>query len=441
MAVSASDRTLLPYIDAFDAAKSRLPGARAPGLRALREAAIARFAERGFPTLRDEAWKYTNLARIARNAFVADGSGRVGAKEIVRHRLDRSSHLVVLVNGRFDAALSDIGALPAGAVITSLAETLNRDADGLIAELDADGDSLAALNTALMRDGLYVRLSRGVALERPIEFLHVALSETAPVGTHPRNRIVLDPETEATLIETYAGLGDAAYWTNAVTDIALGRGARLRHARLQAEGPLGFHIGRVRARVDADAEYSATMLSTGATLARNEVAVRLAGDRAACELRGGALVRGRQHGDITTEIEHSYPHGASRQLFKNVVDDSARAVYQGRIVVERAAQKTDAHQTSRNLLLSRGGQADTKPELRILADDVKCSHGATVGELDRESMFYLRSRGVPMGEARSLLIEAFVTEIADGMPATLADPLQRQIAAWLAADSATGQAA
>jgi Fe-S cluster assembly protein SufD len=203
-----------------------------------------------------------------------------------------------------------------------------------------------------------------------------------------------------------------------------------------------LHVGRVRARLDHAAEYSATLLSTGASLSRNEMAVALAGEGASCVLRGGALVRGRQHGDITTEIEHLRPHGASRQLFKNVVDDQAHAVYQGRIVVAKDAQKTDAHQTSRNLLLSRSGQANTKPELRILADDVKCSHGATVGELDKNALFYLKSRGVPEDAARSLLIEAFVAEIVeDAPPGPIADALRRAVATWLGAESAQSEAA
>jgi Fe-S cluster assembly protein SufD len=441
MAVNASDRALASYVEAFDTQRAALPGARAPAIRALRAGAIARFAERGFPTLRDEAWKYTNLARIARGAFPTGEAAEIDASALAPFRLDGPSHRLVFVNGRFAPALSDLGAVPQGAAVMPLAEALERDDDGLAGELEDDRDGLAALNTALMRDGLCLRLGPGVVLDRPVELVHFAVAEAAPVGSHPRSLIVLAPESEAAVVETYTGAGAAAYWTNAATEIVVGRGARLRHARVQAESPRGFHVGRLRARLDGGADYSAAVLSTGASLARNEMAVRLAGDGARCELRGGALVRDRQHGDVTTEVEHARPNGTSRQLFKNVVDDGARAVYQGRIVVERAAQKTDAHQTSRNLLLSRGGQADTKPELRILADDVKCSHGTSVGELDREALFYLRSRGVPMAAARSLLIEAFVAEIADGMPAALAAPLRRTIAAWLGAGGARGDAA
>jgi Fe-S cluster assembly protein SufD len=222
-----------------------------------------------------------------------------------------------------------------------------------------------------------------------------------------------------------------------VTDIVVGRNARLRHARIQTEALAGLHVGRVRARLDAAATYAATFLSTGANLARNEIAVALAGEGASCSLRGGTLVCARQHGDITTDIEHLRPHGESRQLFKSVVADEARSVYQGRIIVRREAQKTDARQTSRNLLLSRTGQADTKPELRIFADDVKCSHGATVGELDRDALFYLRSRGVPESAARALLVDAFIDEILEDAPDVFAVPLRRTIASWLAS---SGQA-
>lgn len=438
MSATTTDRALVPYLDAFAATKSTLPGARK-----LREAAIARFAECGFPSLRDEAWKYTNLSRHMRHAFVGVGGHRIDTKAPASHGTMGPSHRLVFVNGIYAPEMSDVGALPAGAVLRSFGEALGRDEDAVAEALGSapPDDGLAALNTALMRDGLYLNLDRGVTLGRPIDLVHVAAGEEAPIGSHPRNLVVLGPDSEATLIETYVGFGAAAYWTNAVTDIVVGRCARLRHGRLQAEAASGLHVGRVRVKLDASADYSGAFLSTGASLARNEVAVAIAGDGATCSLRGGALVRGRQHGDITTEIEHQRPHGASRQLFKSVVDGNARSVYQGRIVVRREAQKTDAHQTSRNLLLSRSGQVDTKPELRILADDVKCSHGATVGELDRDALFYLRSRGVPEPAARALLVEAFVAEILDDLPAVLAESLQRSITSWLAAGDAAQEAA
>jgi Fe-S cluster assembly protein SufD len=439
MAVTTPDRALVPYLDAFAAAKAALPG-----LGAVREAAILRFAERGFPTLRDEAWKYTNLLRHLRTAFVEAGAGRIDAGALARFGVRGPSHRLVFVNGRFAQGLSDLGALAAGIVLMPMADALGRDAEDVADGFErfAPDDGLAALNTALMRDGLYLSLDRGATLTRPVDLIFVAVGEGAPAGLHPRNLVVLGADCEATVFETYVGFGAAPYWTNAVTDVLVGRGARLRHGRLQAESASGLHVGRVRVRLDAAADYSGSLLSTGASLSRNEIAVAMTGDGATCSLRGGALVRGRQHGDITTEIEHKRPHGASRQLFKNVVDDQARTVFQGRVVVQRDAQKTDAHQSSRNLLLSHAGQADTKPELRILADDVKCSHGATVGELDRNALFYLKSRGVPEAAARALLIEAFVAEIVDETTENvIAEPLRRAIGDWLAAGGVAREAA
>jgi Fe-S cluster assembly protein SufD len=245
--------------------------------------------------------------------------------------------------------------------------------------------------------------------------------------------VVAADGARASVFETYLGVADRAYWTNAVAEIVVGRDAEIAHVKLQREGEEGYHTGFSRVTVGRGGSYSGFVLSLGARLARTEIRVALDGEHASCRIDGAALLRGRQHGDVTTEIEHRAANGRSRQTFKNVLDDRSRSVFQGRVVVRRAAQKTDAVQSNRNLLLSPGAEADSKPELRIFADDVKCGHGATVGELDKDALFYLRSRGIGAEEARGLLIAGFVGELIDGVgePA-IADRLRRALDFWLA---------
>ena len=443
--MAALDDMTAPYVAQFARTRPSLPG-DAGWLGALREAAIARFSEAGLPTPADESWRYTNLGRTMGALFdPSETAGPIDAARLAPWLIAGAPHhRLVFIDGIFSAALSDIGALPGGATVTTLGEALAGDPDAVEPVLGSVADpasgGLIALNAALMRDGLVVRLADGTVVDEPIHLLHYATAGAERAAMHLRNLIVAGTGSGASVIETYAGDGAGASWTNVVTEIVAGPGAVIGHVRLQDEGAGALHTGVTQLSLDRDSAYTGFALSIGARLARNEVRAALNGAGASCALSGGSLVRGRQHSDNTTAIVHHAPHGESSQMFRNVLDDHGRTVFQGRIQVQQDAQKTDASQSSRNLLLSPMAHADTKPELRILADDVKCSHGATVGDLDREAMFYLRSRGIGADEARALLIRAFLAEIIDAAPVAR-DHLAGVVDSWLAPLSDESQAA
>lgn len=437
--VTTVDHGAAPYVAQFSVAEPELPGAAAPWLGERRRDAIARFAESGLPNSRMEDWRFTDLRRMARTTFVDVQPGPAPDLDwIAPWYLDCPCHRLVFANGRFVPQYSDIGALPEGVRLQTFADAVSGDSTYLesrFARVPAhDEGSLVDLNTAMTRDGLVLRLDASVVLDAPVQLIHVAIAPDVPVALHPRVLVVAADDSRASVFETYLGVGNRPYWTNAVAEISVGRNARISHLKLQQESAAGFHTGFNRVTVDQGGSYSGFIMSLGAQIARTETRVALDGEHASCRLDGSTLLRGRQHGDVTTEIDHRVPNGQSRQVFKNVLDDRSRSVFQGRVVVRKDAQKTDAGQSNRNLLLAPGAEADSKPELRIFADDVKCSHGATVGELDKNSLFYLQSRGIGADEARGLLIEGFVAELIDGVeqPA-IAAQLRRALDGWLAA--------
>jgi Fe-S cluster assembly protein SufD len=414
----------VPYINAFRAA--------APDpLRAEREAALARFGALGFPTRRQEAWRFTDLRPLERQSYPPASGAASEAAVAETLRLPGEAHRVVLVNGRFAADLSAIGALPDGAVIGSAAEVLaTRPGLALLDRGDTEGaQPFAALNAAFFSDGVVVALAPGVVLDRPVEIIHLGAAE-APASFHPRSRIELAPGSRARVIESFAGSG--RYWTNAVLSIELGDGAALEHVRLQDEGAEAIHMALARVSLGAGARYDGFTLTLGGTLSRQDVQVALAGEGAKLGLSGVYLLRGAQEATTALVVDHQAPGCATRELFKGVVDDRAHGVFLGAIAVRPDAQKTDAHQLNKNLLLSRRATVDTKPALEILADDVKCSHGATVGDLDENALFYLRARGIAEAEARHMLIEAFAADALDAVEdAVFRTHLAHHLQRWL----------
>ena len=429
------------YAEAFAAARGSLPGRGLPWLEALRDRAIERFADSGFPTRRDEAWKFTDLRPLLRNVFAPAPrrDNGVAPGDLVPHLPEGlDCHRLVFVDGRYRADLSDVGALPGGVRLSGLAALLDDDPEPLEAFLAdaAVAEGPAALNAAFMADGAVLTIGRGVVLERPVHLLFLSGGGNDARASHPRNLIVAGPGAGATVVETYAGLGDGAYFTNAVTDVIAAEGAAVRHVKLQSEGAAAFHLAATRVRLAGGAAYDSFVAQTGARLARNEIAAVLDGVGADCRLSGVYLGRGRQHLDNTTVVDHAQPGSYSNEHYKGVLDGDAHGVFQGKIIVRPDAQKTDAHQLNKNLLLSEGAQVDTKPELEIHADDVKCSHGAATGELDDEALFYLRARGIDAIEAERMLVGAFVGEIIDTVaPAAVKAHLERAVAAWLVQDS------
>jgi Fe-S cluster assembly protein SufD len=387
----------------------------------IRRRAIDRFAALGFPTTRDEAWRFTSVAPIARVPFrprPGAGSETVSAEALERLTFEPwdCTHMV-FVNGRHAPALSRLRPLPRGLTVTSLAEALQSDRKRIEPHLARharyDDHAFTALNTAFMQDGAFVHAARGTVVEEPIHLLFVSTGGPEPVVSYPRNLVVAEGGARLTLIESYVGLGSEAYLTNAVTEIVAGEGAVIDHCKLQRETEQAFHVARLQAELGRGAAFTSHSVALGGALVRNDVGAILGAEGGDCTLNGLYVVTGRQHVDNHTVIDHASPRCASRELYKGVLDGASRGVFDGTIIVRRDAQKTDARQTNKNLLLSEEALVETNPRLQILADDVKCTHGATIGQLDEDAVFYLRSRGVGQEAARSMLTHAFVNDILD----------------------------
>jgi len=399
-----------------ETAPYRAAFAPAGALADKRREAFARFEELGFPTRRDEAWRFTNLRPLQEfsphPSSPQRGAGR-SEGAIAPYLFAGETHRIVVVNGRFAPTLSKPGSLPKGVTLGSAAEVAASHpalAARLLDQTDTvGGQAFASLNAALFADGFVLALDPGVALDKPVEIIH--WGDAAENSFHLRNLIQLGAGSRATVIESYAGSG--RYWTNAVAIADLAAGAALRHVKLQDEASDAIHFGHVRARLAADARYESFVLTLGGRLSRHDSFATFAGEGAACGLFGAYLLKGEQEATNATFVDHAVPKCTTNEVFKGVVDERAHGVFLGKIAVRPQAQKTDAHQLNKNLLLSPRANVDTKPELEILADDVKCSHGATVGDLDETALFYLESRGIPADEARRMLIEAFAADAID----------------------------
>jgi Fe-S cluster assembly protein SufD len=426
-----------PYLEQYDRVKGELPGAALSWVRELREQGRSRFAQLGFPTVKVEAWKYTSLKTLEKVAFQPAKPAAAGVHFDVLPHVGNGPRLV-FVDGFFRADLSSTTGIPAGVELLGLADALNKRPELVGEHLGrlavSDEQRFVALNTAFLADGAVVRIGRGVEVAEPIELVFVSLgSEDGPIAFHPRTLLIAEPQSKAVVVEHHVGLGLGATFANHVAEAYVGEGAILRHYKVQREGSEAFHLSNSVAKVGKDACYDNFILTTGARLARNEVRVAL-GLGSSCNVNGAYMIGGHQHCDTTTVIEHKEPHGTSREVYKGAIDDHGRAVFQGKIVVHPGAQKTDGHQLNRALLLSDTAEIDAKPELEIYADDVKCSHGATAGELADEALFYLRARGIPKDEARALLIAAFLSEALDEIPEEpIREAFQGFVSGWLSA--------
>jgi len=421
------DPTIENYDTRFAALRDQLPGASD-----LRKTAMEVLRRRGLPTRSTESWKYTDLRHLFRAEFRSASNNKIKRAAFESYILE-GSHTIVFVDGLFSAGLSSAEELEGKAKFESLAEFLNRkdEREPWPSIVDIEKPGLAALNTSLMRDGVVFKIADGVSINRPIQFIFI-MSENSAAEMHLRNLISVGQNSHATIIQTYISLGPSNSFCNALTELVLDRDANLRHIIHQGLSDSSWYIGQVAAKLERSANLNNFVLSSGGRLARSEITVDLNDKDANCSLKGLAMVRGRQHCDNTTDVIHNKSHCRSSQSYKNVLDDNSRTVFQGRIFVAPNSQKTDAHQMSRNLLLSRGANADSKPELIIHADDVKCSHGAAVGDLDQEALFYIKSRGIDSLTARSILVHAFVSDLLEGMPEdNVKGFLKRFINLWL----------
>lgn len=393
-----------------------------PGwLTLVRTQALERFLDKGFPTLHDEEWRFTNVAPIASGSFAlpsaASGSASDAASLKERFRIDgQESHDLVFVNGHWSRALSSVGELPPGVILTSLTTALAERPDEvqrILSEGAGDDTPFFDLNEAFLSDGAYVYVPKGVVIERPIHLVFLSRVPETPMVVHPRNVIVAEAGSHVRLLETYAGVDDEVYWTNAVTQVSAADNAVIDHYKLQRESGSAFHVASLEYVQGRSASVSNHSLSLGARLSRHDIRSQLSGEGADVTLNGLYVVKGSQHVDHHTLIDHQVPHCTSRELYKGVLDDRSSGVFNGRVIVRKDAQKTDSRQSNKNLLLSKEALVNTNPQLEINADDVKCAHGATIGQLDAEALFYLRSRGIARQDAQKILTEGFMADVSN----------------------------
>jgi Fe-S cluster assembly protein SufD len=419
MTADAAMKDTDQYVETFERFETQ---AKQPAwIFPLRKAGIARFAELGFPTLQEEDWRFTNVAPIAKLPFKPvfqisrDGLTPEGIAEFTFGKLAASR--LVFVNGHYAAELSSPGAQPQGVIVSSLAAALAGNS-GLVKEhlahyAQGEDNAFAALNAAFFQDGGFVYVPAGKHVEAPVHLLFISTGNEAGATAQPRNLIVAEKASQVTVLESYVSVTEAAYFTNAVTELVLGEGAVVEHGKFQDESRNAFHMAAVHAQLGRSCNFISHSIATGARLSRNNIRTALAGEGVECILNGLYLTRGDQLADHHMVVEHAQPHCNSHEYYNGILDGRSKGVFHGRILVRPGAQKTDAKQTNKNLLLSEDATVDTKPQLEIYADDVKCTHGATVGQLNEEAIYYLRSRGLGLETARRMLIHAFAGEIIE----------------------------
>jgi Fe-S cluster assembly protein SufD len=423
--------SLAAYRADFDKLTESRSHAEPAWLQRFRAEAMASFETLGFPTMKDEDWHFTSVAPIADRVFRPAQPASL-ASEAATHVISPgfAGITVVFVNGHFDAGLSHGVGRSRAVTVQNLAEAIGDESETVLrnelgSAATSTSSAFTALNSAFFLDGAVVRISPDAVVDAPI---HLVFISTGAEGTvsHPRNLIVAGRHSQATVIESYVSISNGAYFTNSVTEVILAEGARVSHYKLQDEASRAFHVGTAQARQDASSYYESFAFATGADLSRTNVYTVLAGDGAECVLNGLYLADGSQHMDHQTFVEHIAPNCPSHELYKGILDGRSHGVFNGKVYVHPEAQKTDGKQSNNNLLLSDHARVDTKPQLEIFADDVKCTHGATVGRLDETALFYLRSRGISVALARKLLTYAFAADVLERLAL---DPLREALEA------------
>ena len=405
------------YVAQYEAFAGNGAGRAPAWLQQIRAAALARFAEAGFPTTHQEEWRFTSVAAIAETPFAPAGrqahpaAGRVAPLFLPVESACR----LVFVNGRYAPGLSSAEGLPRGVRAGSLAQAVDEELAPLEEHLARHamhaGNPFGALNTAFIRDGAFVHVGAGVDLDAPLQVLFLSVPGAKPTVAHPRTLVVVERGARASVIESYAALERGTYWTNAVTEVVVAEGAHLELVRPQREAPEAYHVATTHTVQARSSVLRVHPIVVGAALARHDIVSVLDGPGAELVLNGLYLLSGTQHADHHTVIDHAQPDCQSHEFFNGVLDDAGHGVFNGRIVVRRGAQRTDSKQTNNNLVLSEQARADSQPQLEIYADDVKCTHGATLGPLDEKEIFYLQSRGLSSAQARALMTYGFGAEI------------------------------
>lgn len=404
-------------------------------LEELRRDAAAQFRAAGFPSIRDEEWRFTNVAPIARTTFTAARPIPPTAVDALMHQHSfggDSAVELVFVNGHFDPHLSKSTANLRGVKVLTLQRAIETHPALLESHLGRhatrENNPFVALNTGAIDDGVFVHLPRGTTVEAPIHLLFLSTNDSEPAVSHPRVLIVAEDNVEAAIVETYAGQG-ATYWTNAVTEIVCGADCRIDHNKLQRESLAAFHTAAMHARLGRGTTFVSHSTTLGGKLTRNDLTCLMAGRNAYATLNGLVIIGGEQHCDNHTMLDHAEPDCPSHELYKHVLDGKSSGVFKGKILVRKDAQKTDSKQTSKSLLLSDTATMNSMPALEIYADDVKCTHGSTTGPVDEEMVFYIQSRGVGRDAARHLLTYAFAADVTRRIKV---EPVRRRIEDFMA---------
>ena len=406
------------YFSTFSALEARRAQKGGSWFEATRRQAMERFGELGFPTTRMENWKYTSVQPIARATFrlAESAKAKFSAQYLEGFKFgDQVSATLIFVNGFFVASLSDLSRLPGNVAAGGLAGHLGSSIDGfehyLAHYAPTEKQAFIALNTAFLEDGASIEIPTGTVLEKPIHVIHLTEPNGEPLMVNHRTLIVAGRDVQAVVTESYVGGEGASYFANGVTEIYLGENSSLEHAQIQQEGSRAFSISALHTHQERSSRLLCHNVALGAELVRNDVNCVMGGEGSECTLNGLYQTGGRQHVDNHTLIDHAMPHCSSREYYKGVLDGQSTGVFSGSIVVRKDAQKTDAIQNNKNLLLSEDAVINTKPELQILADDVRCTHGATIGQLDADAIFYMQARGIGKTAARNLLTRAFANDV------------------------------
>jgi Fe-S cluster assembly protein SufD len=405
------------YLNNFGSFERSLNGGKSSVLHDLRKDALSSFSSLPFPTTKDEEWKYTNLAPLLKHNFTpAAPGGKAGQDEVNKFLFDELEHsLIVFINGHYSEELSRLKDLPEGVIIKSLAKALTEN-DELVSKYfgryAAYNDHVfTALSTAFIKDGAFVYVPKNKIVEEPLHILYLNTSAGEKLLVQPRNLFIAEKNSQATIIEHYTSSANDIYFTNTVTEVVVEENAFLDHIKLQEESRKAFHIARMETEILKNGNFASHFISTGAELSRNDFNARFGDEGGECTLNGLYLIEESQHFDAHTVIDHASPHCNSHEHYKGILDDRSRGVFNGKVMVRRDAQKTNAFQENNNIILSDSALVNTKPQLEIFADDVKCSHGATIGQLDNDAMFYLKARGIGEEKSRAILLHAFASDV------------------------------
>ena len=426
----STDQNIKWYQSKFETFEQSLNGAKSTSIHAIRRDAMHRLMELGFPTTRQEEWRFTNVSPIIKNTFhpILRYELNGVTKGDIRPYLVEGAVQMVFLDGQYSMELSDIRLLPAGAVAGSLKEMVKERAESIQSYIHqmkmGEENAFTMLNTAFLWDGAFLSVRQGVILENPVQLLFIQTDREKMYTSQPRNLIVAGIDSQFKIVETYIGLGNNTYLTNSVTELILGDHSVVEHEKCQAENINAYHIGTTYVQMNAASQYTSNAISLGGAIVRNNIIAHLDAEGSECTLNGLSLGRGTQVIDNHTVIDHRKPHCSSHELYKSILDDGSKGVFNGKVFVRKDAQKTDAKQTNKTLLLSDDATMNTKPQLEIFADDVKCTHGATIGQLDDEQLFYLRSRGIDLDAARDILTSAFASDVIDRITI---EPLRRQV--------------